>query len=288
MKQLPIYLITGLSGSGKTTVMKVLEDLGFFCLDNLPSVLLPKFLELRLSSASEISKVAVVIDIRAKEFLEATPRIIQDLRQQEYQIEVIFLDCEDSILMRRFSETRRSHPLGGSLPLIEGIRRERRYLSELRSISDRVIDTSAYNVHELKEVVVGFFDLPVNRKKPHVFVQSFGFRYGVPANTDVVMDVRFLPNPYFVEGLKERTGQDPDVARFVLDRQESREFLERFQGLIAWLLPFFVKEGKSYLTLSIGCTGGRHRSVAISERLVPFFEGLQYMVTVHHRDIHKE
>lgn len=288
MKRLPIIVITGLSGSGKTTVMKVMEDLGFFCLDNMPIILLPKFLELRISSSSEISKVAVVIDIRGRDFLEAAPRMIRDLRQQGFSIEVLFLDCEDEVLLRRFSETRRSHPLGKDRPLVEGIREERKHLEELRAMSDQVIDTSPYTVHQLKDVIARLFEVPSARRRLHIFLQSFGFRHGVPANTDVVMDVRFLPNPYFIDVLKDRTGEDSEVASYVLDRGESQEFLGRFQELIAWLLPLYEKEGKSYLTISIGCTGGHHRSVAIVGRLRVFFEGLQYAVTVHHRDIHKQ
>lgn len=287
MKQVPILVVTGLSGSGKTTVIKALEDLGFFCLDNLPIVLLPKFMELRISSASEISKVAVVIDIRAGEFLEEAPRLIRDLRARGYEIQVMFLECEDSVLIRRFSETRRSHPLAKGRPLMEGIQQERRLLAELRAMSDLVIDTSSYNVHQLKEVIGSHLQSPASRRL-QILVQSFGFRYGVPSNTDMVMDVRFLPNPYFVEGLKERTGQDPAVAAFVLERAETEEFIHRLQDLIAWLLPMYVKEGKSYLTISVGCTGGRHRSVAIAERLASFFRGFHYSVNVHHRDIHKE
>lgn len=287
MKRLPIVVITGLSGSGKTTVMKAMEDLGYFCLDNMPIVLLPKFLELRISSSSEISKVSVVIDIRGKEFLEAAPRMIQDLRGQGYSIEVLFLDCSDEILVRRFSETRRSHPLVKGRPLMEGIQEEKRRLADLRAMSDQVIDTSPYTVHELKEVIARYFAVPSAHRRLHIFLQSFGFRHGVPANTDVLIDVRFMPNPYFVESLRDRTGEDPEVASYVLERQETKEFLRRFQDLIAWLLPLYEKEGKSYMTLSIGCTGGHHRSVAIVDRLSSFFEELQYMVTVHHRDIHK-
>lgn len=287
MKQLPILVVTGLSGSGKTTVIKALEDLGFFCLDNLPIVLLPKFLELRISSSSEISKVAVVIDIRAREFLEEAPRLIGDLRSQGYDIRVLFLECEDSVLIRRFSETRRSHPLARGRPLMEGIQQERELLAELRSLSDLVIDTSSYNVHQLKEAIETHLQSPGSRRL-QILVQSFGYRYGVPSNTDMVMDVRFLPNPYFVEGLRERTGQDPAVAAFVLERQEAEEFLQKLQDLVAWLLPMYVKEGKSYLTISVGCTGGRHRSVAIAERMASFFRRFDYSVSVHHRDIHKE
>ncbi|MGQ9858381.1 MAG: RNase adapter RapZ [Thermodesulfobacteriota bacterium] len=284
---MPILVVTGLSGSGKTTVIKALEDLGFFCLDNLPIVLLPKFLELRISSSSEISKVAVVIDIRAREFLEEAPRLIGDLRSQGYDIRVLFLECEDSVLIRRFSETRRSHPLARGRPLMEGIQQERELLAELRSLSDLVIDTSSYNVHQLKEAIETHLQSPGSRRL-QILVQSFGYRYGVPSNTDMVMDVRFLPNPYFVEGLRERTGQDPAVAAFVLERQEAEEFLQKLQDLVAWLLPMYVKEGKSYLTISVGCTGGRHRSVAIAERMASFFRRFDYLVSVHHRDIHKE
>jgi UPF0042 nucleotide-binding protein len=287
MKQLPILVVTGLSGSGKTTVIKALEDMGFFCLDNLPIVLLPKFLELRISSSSEISKVAVVIDIRAGEFLDEAPGLIKDLRAQGYQIQVLFLDCEDQVLIRRFSETRRGHPLAKGRPLLEGIQQERSLLAELRAMSDLVIDTSSYNVHQLKEAIEVHLRSPASRRL-QIMVQSFGFRYGVPANSDVVMDVRFLPNPYFVEGLKDRTGQDQAVAEFVLERAETQEFIRRLQDLVEWLLPLYVKEGKAYLTISVGCTGGRHRSVAIAERLATFFQGLDYSVNLHHRDIHKE
>lgn len=267
MKRLPIVVITGLSGSGKTTVMKAMEDIGYFCLDNMPIVLLPKFLELRISSSSEIRKISVVIDIRGKEFLEAVPTMIQDLRGQGYSIEVLFLDCADEILLRRFNETRRSHPLAKDRPLIEGIQEERRCLAALRKMSDEVIDTSPYTVHQLKEVIAHHFTAPSAHRRLHIFLQSFGFRHGVPANTDVLMDVRFMPNPYFVESLRDRSGEDPDVAVYVLEREETKEFLRRFQDLIAWLLPLYEKEGKSYVTISIGCTGGRHRSVAIVDQV---------------------
>jgi UPF0042 nucleotide-binding protein len=287
MKQMPILVVTGLSGSGKTTVIKALEDLGFFCLDNLPIVLLPKFLELRVSSSSEISKVAVVIDTRGKEFLEEAPRMIRDLREQGYQIRILFLDCDDSVLIRRFSETRRTHPLARGRPLLEGIELERSLLAELRDMSDVVIDTSSYNVHQLKEAIESQLEVSASDRL-QILVQSFGFRYGVPSNTDMVVDVRFLPNPYFVEELRERTGQDQEVAGFVLGRPEAQEFLQRFQDLVAWLLPLYVKEGKSYLTISVGCTGGRHRSVAIAERLASFFRDRDYKVSLIHRDIHKE
>jgi len=231
--------------------------------------------------------VAVVIDTRGKEFLEEAPRMIRDLREQGYQIRILFLDCDDSVLIRRFSETRRTHPLARGRPLLEGIELERSLLAELRDMSDVVIDTSSYNVHQLKEAIESQLEVSASDRL-QILVQSFGFRYGVPSNTDMVVDVRFLPNPYFVEELRERTGQDQEVAGFVLGRPEAQEFLQRFQDLVAWLLPLYVKEGKSYLTISVGCTGGRHRSVAIAERLASFFRDRDYKVSLIHRDIHKE
>lgn len=287
MKHTPIVVVTGLSGSGKTTVVKALEDLGYFCLDNMPIVLLPKFLELRISSASEISKVAVVIDTRAGEFLEQAPSLIKSLKADGYQIKVVFLECEDSVLLRRFSETRRTHPLARGRPLLEGISLERKLLAELRAMADLVIDTSTYNVHELKDAIQSTLEV-TSYERLQLVIQSFGYRYGVPSNSDLVMDVRFLPNPYFVEGLRDRTGQDKEVADFVLQRPETKEFMSRFLDLVGWLLPLYVKEGKSYLTISIGCTGGRHRSVAIVEFLAESFRDSQYRVNVLHRDILKE
>jgi|Deesub1362A_J573_1020465.scaffolds.fasta_scaffold00042_74 UPF0042 nucleotide-binding protein len=288
MRSIPITIITGLSGSGKTTVMKVMEDLGYFCLDNLPIVLLPKFMELRLSSSSEIHKIAAVIDIRGKEFLEEAPRMIEHLKRDGYTIQILFLECEDEILLRRFSETRRSHPLAKDRPLAEGIREERRFLEPLKRMADWVIDTSQYHVHQLREVIEKTFSTTTPPHRMRIFLQSFGFRHGVPANTDILMDVRFLPNPYFVESLRSRTGMDPEVASYVLERDETREFLRRFLEFIDWLLPLYEKEGKTYLNLSIGCTGGHHRSVAVVNRMKPFFEERDYPVSVHHRDLHRE
>ena len=288
MNNLPILIITGLSGSGKTTVAKVLEDLGFFCLDNMPIVFLPNFLELRLSSASEISKVAIVIDIRSGEFLEEAPRIIEEMKGKGHKVDVLFLDCDEKMLLRRFSETRRTHPLDqkGRSPL-EAIREERERLSALRAIADEVIDTSAYSVHQLRDYIERYFMTASAQRKIRIFLQSFGYRYGIPANTDLVMDVRFLPNPYFVDTLRGRTGLDPEVAVFVLERNESKEFLNRLCGLVEWLLPYYEKEGKSYLTISFGCTGGKHRSVAIVEKMRAFFDDLGYTPNIQHRDVDK-
>jgi len=288
MKDLPIVIITGLSGSGKSTVMNTLEDIGFFCLDNLPIVLLPKFIELRLSSSSEITKVAVVIDIRGGEFLKEAPKIIRELKDAGYPIEIIFLECSDEVLLRRYSETRRHHPLIKEESITKGIQKEREMLLDLKKEANKVIDTSTYNVHQLRDVIIQYFDRVAARRKITIYLQSFGFKYGIPSTSELVIDVRFLPNPYFVEDLKGRTGMDREVANFVMKRKETREFLKHFYRLIEFLLPFYEKEGKSYLTISIGCTGGRHRSVAIVEEIRRHLDRDRYVVTTNHRDIQKE
>jgi UPF0042 nucleotide-binding protein len=288
MKDLPIVIITGLSGSGKSTVMNALEDIGFFCLDNMPIVLLPKFLELRLSSAREIQKVAVVIDIRGGEFLKEAPKIIRELKDAGYPIEIIYLECSDEVLLRRYSETRRQHPLVKEESIAQGIQKEREMLIDLKREADKVIDTSPYNVHQLRDVIIKYFANASAKRKINIYLQSFGYKYGIPSTSDLVIDVRFLPNPYFVEELKGRTGIDPEVAHFVMNRKETREFLKRFFKLIEFLLPLYEKEGKSYLTISIGCTGGRHRSVAIVEEIKNHLDRGQYVVITNHRDIQKE
>lgn len=288
MKDLPIVIITGLSGSGKSTAMNALEDIGFFCLDNMPIVLLPKFLELRLSSSSEITKVAVVIDIRGGEFLKEAPKIIRELKEAGYPIEIIFLECSDEVLLRRYSETRRHHPLVKEESITKGIQKEREMLVDLKREATKVIDTSPYNVHQLRDVIIKYFDTASARRRINIYLQSFGFKYGIPSTSDLVIDVRFLPNPYFVEDLKGKSGIDKEVAHFVMNRKETREFLKHFFRLIEFLLPLYEKEGKSYLTISIGCTGGRHRSVAIVEEISKHLDRDRYVVITSHRDIQKE
>jgi RNase adapter protein RapZ len=281
-----IVLVTGLSGAGKSTATKALEDLGFFCIDNLPVMLLPKLLELVSHGASdEVQRIAIVVDAREGRFLDSTPAALDEVRKEGHQLEVMFLDCADDALIRRFSETRRRHPLSdGSVQ--EGITLERRMLGQLRALADHVVDTTRMNVHELRDTVIAKFGGPGQDDKLNVTLLSFGFRNGIPPASDLVFDVRFLPNPYFVEGLKPHPGTDPKVSQWVLERMQTQDFLARLESLLLFLIPQYRAEGKSYLTVSIGCTGGRHRSVALAEELGRrLSEKHRANVKVTHRDV---
>ena len=304
MKSFRVILISGVSGSGKTTAIKALEDIGFYCVDNLPILLLPKFLELCSQSEGKISKVAVVEDIRGydsypaagesadvsggKDFLEDSRRIIKELQGEGYSIEILFLESSDTVLMRRYSETRRQHPLalGGSIR--EGIRLERERLQVIRDMASRVIDTTHFNVHELKDEIQRYAQEGSMLRQMTVTLLSFGYSFGIPYEADLLLDVRFLPNPYFVEDLKRLNGNDPKVAEYVLQSEEAGEFLRRVRDLIEFLFPLFEREGKSHLTLAVGCTGGRHRSMVIVNRLAALlqetFAKRHARVNVRHRD----
>ena len=282
-----IVLVTGLSGAGKSTATKALEDLGFFCIDNLPVMLLPKLLELVSHGASdEVQRIAIVVDAREGRFLDSTSAALDEVRKEGHQLEVLFLDCADDALIRRFSETRRRHPLSADGSVQEGIATERRMLAELRALADHIVDTTRMNVHELRDTVTAKFGGPGQDDKLNVTLLSFGFRNGIPPASDLVFDVRFLPNPYFVEGLKPHPGTDPRVSQWVLERAQTQEFLARLESLLLFLIPQYRAEGKSYLTVSIGCTGGRHRSVALSEELGRrLTEKHRANVKVTHRDV---
>jgi UPF0042 nucleotide-binding protein len=283
VKNIRVILISGLSGSGKTTAIKALEDIGFYCVDNLPILLLPKFIELCEQSGGKISKVAVVEDIRGnvsypvweetgatqggKDFLEDSRRVIQDLQKESYSIEILFLESSDSILMRRFSETRRQHPLAAGGSIREGIRLEREWLQGIRDMANQVIDTSHFNVHQLKERIQQYVQEESTSGQMTVTLLSFGYSFGIPFEADLLLDVRFLPNPYFVEELKRLKGEDPKVAEYVLQWEETKEFLQRVQEFVRFLLPLYIRERKTHLTIAVGCTGGRHRSIVIVNRL---------------------
>jgi len=284
-----IVLVTGLSGAGKSTATKALEDLGFFCIDNLPAVLLPKVLELVSHGTSdEVERLAIVVDAREGRFLDSTPAALEEVRREGHQLDVVFLDCADDALMRRFSETRRRHPSSPDGSVQEGIAEERRMLGQLRDLADQIIDTTRMNVHELRDAITARFGAPGEDDKLNLTFLSFGFRNGIPAASDLVFDVRFLPNPYFVEGLKPHPGTDPRVASWVLERMQTQEFLARLESMLQFLIPQYRAEGKSYLTVSIGCTGGRHRSVAVAEELARrLTEKHRANVKVTHRDVMK-
>ncbi|MFO0595187.1 MAG: RNase adapter RapZ [Myxococcaceae bacterium] len=279
-----ILVITGMSGSGKTTAIRALEDAGWFCIDNLPAPLLLKVTELGESK----DQLAFVIDVREGQFLKDAPHVVEEARRAGHRVEVLFLDSSDEALNRRYSETRRRHPLAGSGGVAEGLAKEREALADLRRHAEHVLDTSTMTVHELRREVSSRFG--GTRDRLTLTVMSFGFKYGLPSNADLVLDVRFLPNPYFVPELKPFTGKDPRVASFVIDRPDSWVFLDKTYELLEFLVPRYQKEGKSYVTVAIGCTGGKHRSVAIAHALVQRLKGSTFGAHAHlvDRDCDKE
>ncbi len=284
MEKVRLVVLSGPSGAGKSTSMKVLEDLGFYCVDNMPVALLPNFLEI-LDASSEITKAATVIDIREGSFLSDFPEIFLRLKEAGYGAELIYLDAKDDSLVKRFSETRRRHPLAEAESPLEGIGLERELLGKVRALADRVIDTTNYNVHDLKNSMKENFASPLMGEKMIVSIMSFGYRYGLPTESDMVIDVRFLKNPYFVESLKSLDGLDTDVRDFVLESKETEDFLNRFKDFLEYLIPLYWKEGKSYLSISVGCTGGRHRSVVITEFLAGILKTDKAVIRRRHRDM---
>jgi len=279
-------IITGLSGSGKGTFLRALEDRGYFCVDNLPVGLLSKFYELTLKSGDEATKVAMVIDVREGESLRKLPAIYDDLKKQEgLTVSLWFLEASDAALMRRFSETRRPHPLNPDRPVSESIVQERELLAPIRELADHILDTSALNIHELRKHAHTLFGEQEARLL--ILLVSFGFKFGVPSVSDLVFDVRFLPNPHFVPHLKALSGEDAAVIDFMKDKPETAEFLKRLENFLDFLIPQYEKEGKSYVTISVGCTGGRHRSVFITNAVGKHFESLGYRVRITHRDSEK-
>jgi UPF0042 nucleotide-binding protein len=281
-----IVILTGVSGSGKSTAVRALEDAGYFCIDNLPVVLLPQLTGLA-ELAQPDTRLALVVDAREGEMLRQTPGIVAGLRSEGHHVELVFLDASDESLVRRYSETRRRHPLASDESVPAGIARERELLADLRDLADQVIDTSQLNVHDLKRLMTARFG-ESGASLPSLTVISFGYRYGVPPQADLVLDLRFLPNPYFVPELKPLTGEDPRVARYVLERAEAQEFLARIVDLAQFLFPRYQREGKAYLTVALGCTGGKHRSVAVAAELAQRLRGGGAGVQLQHRDIEKE
>jgi RNase adapter protein RapZ len=284
---LEVIIVTGLSGSGKSVAIRALEDNGYFCIDNLPALLIPKFIDLCEGYNEGITRIALGVDLRAGQFLQALPQVLADLRHAGHHVQVLFFDASDEVLLRRFSETRRPHPLAGEEPVQEGISRERKALEAMRELADKVIDTTDLNVHELKrEMEERFCQAPYSRSM-NVFLTSFGYKYGIPHDTDMILDVRFLPNPYFVSELRAHDGLETEVEEYVLKNEETRTFLDRLYSLLEFALPLYEREGKSSLTLALGCTGGRHRSVVLVEELHKRLGGGKFRIHVKHRDIDK-
>jgi UPF0042 nucleotide-binding protein len=280
-----LVLVTGLSGSGKGSVLNTFEDLGFYCVDNLPVALIPTFTELYEEGRGEVERAALLVDAREGEQIDKLPGIYRELRSH-HPVTLVFMEASDDALQRRFSETRRPHPLSHGSSIAEGIRAERRRMAPIRRIADVIIDTTKFTVHELRQLISDRFQNP-GRRPLLVSVVSFGFRYGIPADADLVFDVRFLPNPHFVPRLRPFSGKDPRVARYIRSFPQTGEFLRRIESMLAYLIPHYIREGKSYLTIALGCTGGRHRSVALAEVIRRALKRRGYTAKVVHRDLDK-
>ena len=278
-----LVIITGMSGSGKASVLKAFEDLGYYCVDNLPVELIPRFAEMALQSA-EIRRTALVVDVREGSKLEQLPGILKAVRRM-IPTKLAFLEASDAVLLRRFSETRRPHPLGTNTPVNASLKTERRHLASIRALADFVIDTSKFNVHELRAHITERFREQTAEKSVLVSCVSFGYRHGVPEEADLVFDVRFLPNPHFVPEFRPLTGKHPKVARYIRQFPQTEEFLDKTTDLLLFLLPHYIQEGKSYLTVAFGCTGGQHRSVMIAEEIRKRLAKAGYRVKNTHRDL---
>ena len=283
-------IVTGMSGAGKSTALKMLEDVGYYCVDNLPFALIPKLAELTRMPNEEISKIAVGIDIRNKHSFTEFEKILDELTQTGFEYEILFLDSRDDVLIKRYKETRRSHPLAGDGRVDKGITKEREKIDTLRRRADYILDTSNMLTRELKVELNKIFVENKEFKNIYITILSFGFKYGIPSDADLVFDVRFLPNPYYIEHLRHQTGNDKAVREYVMENQKAREFLEKLEDMVQFLIPNYISEGKHQLVIAVGCTGGKHRSVTLANEL---FEALQkkdesYGIKIEHRDIEKD
>lgn len=286
MEQQKFVILTGLSGAGKSLAVKCLEDEGFFCVDNLPPALIPKFAE--LCASSSVNRLALVIDVRGRSFFPELQEALNQLPGMGFEPKIIFFEASESVLVRRFSETRRRHPLTGQGGVLQAIQQEVRELAVLRTMASKILDTSHLTPTQLQELLRETLELESTANKIQVHIVSFGFKHGLPPDADLVFDVRFITNPYYVPELRRLTGLDPAVRNFVLERPDAKEFLERLEGLLLFLLPRYQQEGKYQVTLAIGCTGGQHRSTAISEKVARDLRRAGHMVTIQHRDRERE
>lgn len=280
-----LVILTGLSGSGKSTVLHAFEDMGFYCVDNLPVELIPIFAELHAAGEGDFARAALLVDAREGLQLEKLPPLLRHLKKN-HPIALVFIEANEDALLRRYSETRRPHPLGKNYSVRESLSHERALMDPIRKLADVTIDTSRFNVHELRQFVTARFKNP-DKRPMLVSVVSFGYRYGVPSDADLVFDVRFLPNPHFVPRLRPYNGKNPKVRRYIRSFPQTGEFLRRIEGLLIYLIPHYIREGKSYLTIAFGCTGGKHRSVMLAESVKEALEKRGYSAKVAHRDIEK-
>jgi UPF0042 nucleotide-binding protein len=284
-------IVTGMSGAGKSTAMKFMEDMGFFCIDNLPIPLLDKLVDFTTNFDTQMKNVAIGIDARSGESLDTVEGVLEILRQKDFKYEVLFLDAEDSVLVKRYKETRRSHPLAPMERVDKGIKMERQKLAYLKEKADYIIDTSRLLTRELKVELEKIFVKDEDYKSLFVTILSFGFKYGIPADADIVMDVRFLPNPYYVEGLRAKTGNDVEIQQYVMQFPEAGVFVDKLEDLISFLMPNYISEGKNQLVIAIGCTGGKHRSVTLANELYKRMNGKEnrdFGLKIEHRDIGKD
>jgi len=288
MKDMRFVVVTGLSGAGKTQAINALEDLGFFCVDNLPPALIPKFAELCAQSEGKLNKIAVVVDIRGGGFFDCIDETLENLQHAGVRSEILFLEASDETLVRRFKESRRPHPLRPHGPLLEGIQEERKRLQNLRGRANKIIDTTDRTNKQLKEEIATAFGGESKASTLSITVMSFGYKYGIPLDADLLMDVRFLPNPHYIEELRPLTGNNKEIQDFVLDSPVSRTFLSKYFSLIKFLIPNYIKEGKTSLVIAIGCTGGRHRSVTLANKTGELLGTLDASIIVKHRDIEKD
>lgn len=277
-------IVTGLSGSGKSETMRALEDMGFYCVDNLPPALITKFAELCYQSNSSIDKVALGIDIRGRRFFKALHTSLEYLKKEDYKYEMIYLDCSDSVLVKRYKMTRRNHPLAVNASITEGIKMEREIMGELKAMSDCIIDTTNMKPKDLKEEISKIYSDGEENNKLTISVLSFGFKHGIPQDCDLVFDVRFLPNPYYIEELRPKTGDDEEVRDYVMNSTISKKFFDKLDDMIQFLIPQYIDEGKQHLVIGIGCTGGRHRSVTIANLMHDELMKKGYRVVKKHRD----
>lgn len=281
-------IVTGMSGAGKTSVLKFLEDINFFCVDNLPPALLPKFAELCYEQEGEIERVAMGIDIRGGKLFNDLFEVLSSLQEKGYEYEILFLDASDEVLIKRYKETRRSHPLSRNGSIQEGIRKEREMLRDVKTKATYIIDTSQALTRQLKEQINGIFVENKKHENLVITIQSFGFKYGIPTDSDLVFDVRFLPNPFYIQELKEQTGNDEPVSSYVMQFEESQIFLQKLVDMVEFLIPLYIKEGKNNLVISIGCTGGKHRSVTLANALFAELGQEKHTLLLQHHDIEKD
>lgn len=280
-------IITGMSGAGKSQAIKVLEDINYYCMDNMPPALLPNFAELCKSSSKEVNNVAVVADIRGGIFFKDLFNSLEELKNMGIQYRILYLDSSDDELVKRYKELRRPHPLSATGTIVDGIQEERKSLEEVKKRSDYILDTTNMKLGRLKEEILDIFLQGHITHNLNITIMSFGYKYGLPQDSDLVFDVRFLPNPYYIESLKHFTGNDKNVQDYVMSFETTKVFINKLKDLLLFLLPHYIKEGKSNLVISIGCTGGKHRSVTISNKIASFLSGENYRVMLNHRDIGK-